>query len=112
MGINHVMCDVQLTMVNSELVRRRERDRRRERIATAKESHDKKENPVIKSKRGYFVGEVNELHMLDEFRIEKRETHELRLVQVHHKQFIGGREVGLFAGELLVEIAHILTVFL
>lgn len=50
--------------------------------------------------------------MLDEFRVEKRETHEFRLVQVHHEQFIGRSEVGLFAGELLIEIAHVLTVFL
>lgn len=52
------------------------------------------------------------LHVLDELRVEERESHEFRLVQVHHEQLVGGCEIGLLAGELLVEIAHVLPVFL
>lgn len=61
--------------------------------------------------RGDDTGEYW-LHVLDEFRVEERESHEFRLVQVHHEQLVGGREIGLLAGELFVEIAHVLPVFL
>lgn len=35
--------------------------------------------------------EIIDLNMLHEFWIEKRETHELCLVQVHHKQLVRRR---------------------
>lgn len=49
--------------------------------------------------------------MLHEFRIEKRETHKLRLIQIHHEQFVRGSQIRLLRGELLVEVAHVLAMF-
>lgn len=50
--------------------------------------------------------------VLHEFRIEERESEEFVLIQVHHKQFVGGRQVQLFRSELLIKVAHIFPVFL
>lgn len=50
--------------------------------------------------------------MLHEFRIEKRETHKLRLIQIHHEQFVRGSQIRLLRGELLVKVAHVLAMFL
>ena len=50
--------------------------------------------------------------MLDILWIQIREPAELRLIQIHHKQLIGRREVRLLRGELLVEIVDVLPVLL
>lgn len=50
--------------------------------------------------------------MLHKLRVEEGEAHELGLVQVHHEQLVGGRQLDLLARELLVEVAHVLAVFL
>lgn len=50
--------------------------------------------------------------MLHKLRVEEGEAHELGLVQVHHEQLVGGRQLDLLAGELLVKVAHVLAVFL
>ena len=48
--------------------------------------------------------------MLNEFRVKEREALKFGLIQqVHHEQLVGGRQVGLLAGELLVEIADVFT---
>lgn len=52
------------------------------------------------------------LNMLHKFRIEIRETHKFRLVQIHHEQLIRGGQICLLRGKLLVEITHILTMLL
>ena len=50
--------------------------------------------------------------MLDVLRVEEGESGELVLVEVHHEELVGGGEVGLLGGELLVEVAHVLTMAL
>ncbi len=50
--------------------------------------------------------------MLHVLRVEEGESRELVLVQVHHEELVGGREVGALRGELLVEVAHVLAVAL
>lgn len=52
------------------------------------------------------------LNVLHELRIEIREAHEFRLIQVHHKQLVRGSQVRLLRGELLVEVTHVLTMLL
>lgn len=52
------------------------------------------------------------LYMLDILGVEVREAGELCLVEVHEEQLVGGSEVGAFGGELLVEVAHVLTMSL
>lgn len=52
------------------------------------------------------------LDVLHKFRIEIRETHKFRLVQVHHEQLIRGSQVCLFRRKLLVEVANVLTMLL
>lgn len=52
------------------------------------------------------------LDVLHKLRIEKREAHKFRLVQVHHEQLIRGSQVRLFRGKLFVEVTHVLTVLL
>lgn len=52
------------------------------------------------------------LNMLHKLRIQVGEAIKLGLVQVHHKQFIRGREVRLLRGELPVKVGHVLAVFL
>ena len=54
----------------------------------------------------------DDLDMLHELRVEEGEPCELVLVEVHHEEFVGGREVGLLGGELLVEVAHVLAMAL
>lgn len=51
-------------------------------------------------------------HVLHELGIEEGESEKLVLIQVHHEQLVGGRQVQLFARELLVEVAHVFAVFL
>ena len=50
--------------------------------------------------------------MLHILRVEEGEAGELVLVEVHHEEFVGGGEVGLLGGELLVEVAHVLAMAL
>ena len=50
--------------------------------------------------------------MLDELGIEEREAHEFRLVEVHHEELVCRRQVRLLRRELLVEVAHVPSVFL
>lgn len=52
------------------------------------------------------------LDMLYEFRIEEGESEKLSLVEVHHEQLVRWREVRFFAGELTVEVTHVLSMFL
>ncbi len=59
------------------------------------------------AKYAYRFSDV--LHVL---RVEEGESRELVLVQVHHEELVGGREVGALRGELLVEVAHVLAVAL
>lgn len=62
----------------------------------------------LASDLGYSI----DLNVLHEFRIEKRETHKLRLIQVHHEQLVRGSQIRLLRGELLVEVAYVLAMFL
>ena len=50
--------------------------------------------------------------MLHKLWIEKGESCKLVLIQIHHKDFVGGRQIRLFRGELPIEIAHIFAVAL
>lgn len=50
--------------------------------------------------------------MLHKFRIKIWETHEFRLVQIHHKQLIRGGQICLLRGELFIEITHVLAMLL
>lgn len=50
--------------------------------------------------------------MLDVLRVQEGEPGELVLVEVHHKELVGGGEVRLLGGELLVEVADVLAVAL
>lgn len=50
--------------------------------------------------------------VLDEFGIEEGESEELVLIQVHHEQLVGGRQVQLLGRELLVKVADVFAVFL
>lgn len=50
--------------------------------------------------------------MLDEFRIEEGESEKLVLIQVHHEELVGGRQVQLLGRELLVKVADVFAVFL
>ena len=52
------------------------------------------------------------LDVLDELGVEEGEAHELGLVQVHHEQLVCWGQICLLAGELLVEVAHVLAMFL
>ena len=52
------------------------------------------------------------LNMLNEFRIEKGESTEFILVQVHHKDFVSRGQIRFFRGKLPVKIAHIFAVAL
>lgn len=52
------------------------------------------------------------LDVLDELGVEEGEAHELGLVQVHHEQLVCWCQICLLAGELLVEVAHVLAMFL
>lgn len=50
--------------------------------------------------------------MLHVLRVEEGEAGELVLVEVHHEELVGGREVRLLRGELPVEVGHVLPVAL
>ena len=50
--------------------------------------------------------------VLHEFRIQEREAGEFVLIQIHHEQLVGGRQVQLVRRELLVEIADVFAMFL
>ena len=50
--------------------------------------------------------------MLHKLWIEKGESCKLVLIQIHHKDFVSGRQIRLFRGELPIEIAHIFAVAL
>ena len=50
--------------------------------------------------------------MLDKLRIKEGESEKLVLIQVHHEQLVGGRQVQFLRGELLVKVADIFPVFL
>ncbi len=50
--------------------------------------------------------------MLDEFGIEEGESEELVLIQIHHEELVGGRQVQLLGRELLVKVADVFAVFL
>lgn len=52
------------------------------------------------------------LYMLNILGIQEWKTHELCLVQVHHEQFVRGRQLHVLGSELLVKIADILSVCL
>lgn len=60
----------------------------------------------------WLIGYSIDLNVLHEFRIEKRETHKLRLIQVHHEQLVRGSQIRLLRGELFIEVAYVLAVFL
>lgn len=49
------------------------------------------------------------LHVL---RVEEGEAHELGLVEVHHEQLVRGGQLRLLLGESLVEVRHVLAMFL
>lgn len=108
-------------------MKRKQRDRERSGTRGAEEKEDeevkalssKEKDEPQEMERGKTYGEVEsseketiDLNMLHEFWIEKRETHELRLIQVHHEQLVRGRQVRLLRGELFVEVAHVLAMFL
>jgi hypothetical protein len=50
--------------------------------------------------------------MLNKLWIEKGEAHKLRLIKVHHEEFISGCKIGLLGCELFVKITHIFAMFL
>ena len=50
--------------------------------------------------------------MLHKLWIEKGESCKLVLIQIHHKDFVGGRQIRLFRGELPIKIAHVFAVSL
>ena len=50
--------------------------------------------------------------VLDEFRIEEGESEKLVLIQVHHEELVGGRQIQLLGRELLVKVADVFAVFL
>lgn len=50
--------------------------------------------------------------MLNVLGVQKGESEELGLVEVHHEQLICRGEVRLLARELTVEVAHVLPMFL
>lgn len=50
--------------------------------------------------------------MLDEFGIEEGESEKLVLIQVHHEELVGGRQVEFLGRELLVEVADVFAMFL
>ena len=50
--------------------------------------------------------------MLHKLWIEKGESCKLVLIQIHHKDFVGGRQIRLFRGELPIKIAHVFAVAL
>lgn len=52
------------------------------------------------------------LDVSDELGIQVGEALELGLVQVHHEQFVGGRQIDLLGRELTVEVGHVFAVFL
>lgn len=51
-------------------------------------------------------------HVLNELRVQVGEPGELGLVQVHHEQLVGWRQVRLLRRELLVEVVDVLSMFL
>ena len=51
-------------------------------------------------------------HLDDELGIDEREAGELGLVEVHDEELVGGRQLGLLARELVVEVAHVFAAFL
>lgn len=52
------------------------------------------------------------LDVSNELRIKIREAVELRLVEIHHEQFIGGRQIDLLRGELTIKVWHVFAMFL
>lgn len=50
--------------------------------------------------------------MLDVLGVQEREAHELGLVEVHHEELVGRRQIRLLRGELLVEVTHVFAMFL
>lgn len=50
--------------------------------------------------------------MLHELGVEEGEAHELGLVEVHHEQLVRRRQLRLLLRELLVEVRHVLAMFL
>ena len=51
-------------------------------------------------------------HLDDELGIDEREAGEFGLVEVHDEELVGGRQLGLLARELVVEVAHVFAAFL
>lgn len=50
--------------------------------------------------------------MLNELGVQVGEAIEFGLVQVHHEELVGGRQIGLLRCELTVKVGHVLAVFL
>lgn len=50
--------------------------------------------------------------VLHELGVEEGEAHELGLVEVHHEQLVRRRQLRLLLRELLVEVRHVLAMFL
>lgn len=75
-------------------------------------SDEEEDERGMKAKDGYEPERNIRLNMLHKLRIEKRESHKFRLVQIHHKQLIRGCQVCLLRSELLVEVTHIFTMLL
>lgn len=50
--------------------------------------------------------------MLNELGVQVGEAVEFSLVQVHHEELVGGRQVGFLRRELTVKVGHVLAVFL
>ena len=50
--------------------------------------------------------------VLDEFRVEEREAEKLVLIQVHHEELVGRRQVQFLRRELLVKVADVFAMFL
>ena len=52
------------------------------------------------------------LDVLDELRIEERESLEFGLIEIHHEKLVRRREVNFLTCELLIKVRHILAMFL
>lgn len=50
--------------------------------------------------------------VLDELGIEEREAEKLVLIQVHHEELVGRRQVQFLGRELLVKVADVFAMFL
>ena len=50
--------------------------------------------------------------MLNKLRVEEGESGKLVLVEVHHEELVGGRQLGLLGGELAVKVGDVFPVAL